>query len=734
MRSLLGDLIPAATRIVAAAAPATTRRSPLSYARQSAARLPLFHSGQQSQELEAMTAVPTLFACVERVATAVAEADWTLYLRSPTGRAEDRVPVVDHPALDLWEHPNPYMTRADFVETAAQHFELTGEQYWAIGRDDRAPGLPLSLWPVPPNRMEPVPDARRFRAGFIYLDPDGRQVPFDNDSVIYLRKPDPTDPYRGLGPVRPLLVDLESSHAAASWNRAFFRNSAEPGGIIYLDDPLSDDDFDQLTARWNESHRGTANAHRVAVLDRGMKWASNSFSMRDLQFVELSRYSDERIMLGFGLSKTLLGQTEAVNRATAEAAEYVFGKYQLRPRLRRIRAAINQRIVPAFAYGDLMEFDFEDPVTGNEEQENASRDSRVQAAVQLIGAGFDPDDVAEAFDLPEMRHMGRSTQPVPDAPATAPALPPAAEPDDDDEDDDRDAAELAALVAAAVRRAGPPPTVRHPAGPVRPRGEGDPPDLDSVDLPPVDRLQEAFEDLIEDLVDEYASIEADQKAELVDRVLAAATAGSLSDLADLVVDTAAAVALLERVMTAMFREAATATVDEAADQGVTLEPAEPDSGLINEAAVVVAALTASRLVNSATSTAMRANGDGVTATEVADAVEEALGSLSIDGPRPQLAGALTGTQNEARLATYARGPRAAFYSNEVNDTNTCGPCRAVDGKWLGNTEDLAEIRKLYPGGAYGGYVDCDGRERCRGTISAIYWDGNRRSELTPLTI
>ncbi len=46
---------------------------------------------------------------------------------------------------------------------------------------------------------------------------------------------------------------------------------AEPGGIIEVPTPLSDPDFDQLRDRWNEQHRGVANAHRVAILEHG-KW------------------------------------------------------------------------------------------------------------------------------------------------------------------------------------------------------------------------------------------------------------------------------------------------------------------------------------------------------------------------------------------------------------------------------------------------------------------------------
>jgi hypothetical protein len=57
----------------------------------------------------------------------------------------------------------------------------------------------------------------------------------------------------------------------------------------------------------------------------------------------------------------------------------------------------------------------------------------------------------------------------------------------------------------------------------------------------------------------------------------------------------------------------------------------------------------------------------------------------------------------------------AYYANETLDANTCRNCAAVDGRWLGNS--LEEVERTYPNG---GYIDCLGRERCRGTVVAVF--------------
>ncbi|MCP5024916.1 MAG: phage portal protein, partial [Actinomycetia bacterium] len=655
---------------------------------------------------------PVLFASVSRLATSVGALEWDLYAKAHSRRRDDRTPVeMGHAALDLWDDPNPFMTTDEFVEVSDQHLELTGESYWVIGFDDRAPGLPLSLWPIRPDRFIPVPHPTRLLAGYIYVTHEGQRVPFPTEQVIHLKYPDPLDPYHGLGPVRSLLTDLGSSVAAAQWNRNFFTNSAEPGGVIKVDQILSDPQYDLLNSRWNAQHRGYANAHRVAILEAGMEWVDRSFTMQEMQFVELRKASDEHIMLAFGMSKTLLGQTESVNRATAEAAEYVFSKYQVTPRGRRFRNALNKRLLPLYQRGKALEFDFLSPVTGNVDEENTSRDSRVAAAVALVDVGYDPESVREAFDLPEMVWLGK-----PAVQATPMQMIEGAATSDPTFD-----AVMRRQLAALPRGGGGHPKAEGP-GPggiwsVRPRNQDDPPDLDPGELPDVAPLEESHARALADLLESWGPIEDDQKAALVAQVLAIAGTGNLSDLTGLSVDTGDAEDLLADAMAAMAADGAEAMASEAAEQDVTIEAAEPDVDIIDDVAAVVATMIAVRLITSASNTALRVNSTAATATEVADGVAAALDELSPDGPRPMLSGALTGSQNDGRIATLrnVKGTEPALYSSEKNDANTCGPCRAIDGKWLGNLSDLDQVLELYPGGAYGGYVDCDGRERCRGT-------------------
>lgn len=369
-------------------------------------------------QMHAMGSVGTLFSIVNRTSNATSQVEWKLWRKAKSGKDEDRVEVTSHAALDLWNKPNPFMPRQEFVESFQQHIDLTGEGWWVIAYHPSFK-IPLEMWPVRPDRITPVPDPEAFLAGYMYTSPDGQQIALDLDQVIQLRMPNPLDPYRGMGPVQSILSDLDATKYSAEWNRNFFLNSAEPGGIIEVPNHLSDPDFDELRARWNEQHRGVANAHRVAILEHG-KWVDRKFTQRDMQFVELRAVSRDVIREAFGIPAFALGEVADVNRATAEASKTWFAEMLTVPRLERIKAALNHELLPLFGTtAKGLEFDYCDPVPPDVETEAAQLTARANAAAALVTAGFDAQDVTSAVGLPDMRHGGPAAPdaPVPQQPA-----------------------------------------------------------------------------------------------------------------------------------------------------------------------------------------------------------------------------------------------------------------------------------------------------------------------------
>ena len=331
---------------------------------------------------------------------------------------------------------------------------------------DRGPSespVPLGLWPVRPDRMTPVPDRDRFLAGWVYTAPDGReQVPLLPTDVIFARYPDPEDPYGGCGPIQSVLTDIEAAGYAAQWNRNYFINSAEPGGVIQADHSLSDEEFNEFVDRWRDTHRGVARAHRIALLEAGMTWVPNHSGMKDMDFANLRGVMRDIIRESLGMHKVMTGVTDDVNRANAQTGAEVFSAWKVDPRLKRWRNVINSQFLPLFgATGNGVEFDYVYPMPENREQDNLELTSKSNAALTLVTAGYDQHDVLAIVGLPDMKvGLTLTTQPaLPPrwtAPLTAPApgqaaAEPAAE---DSADGDDTQAALGRQMAAWNRLAG----------------------------------------------------------------------------------------------------------------------------------------------------------------------------------------------------------------------------------------------------------------------------------------
>src|ERR1044072_764424 len=150
--------------------------------------------------METYGAVSTLFTVVNTIASSVASTKWRLYREKTDARRvmapakQDSAEIAKHIALDLWEHPNQFYNQTAFVEAAQQHVELTGESRWLVSRNPSST-MPLELWPIRPDRIEPIPSEDEFLLGFIYTSPSGEKVPLQVDQVISILMWNPRDPY-----------------------------------------------------------------------------------------------------------------------------------------------------------------------------------------------------------------------------------------------------------------------------------------------------------------------------------------------------------------------------------------------------------------------------------------------------------------------------------------------------------------------------------------------------------
>lgn len=348
---------------------------------------------------EAYGCVGTLFAIVDQRINAFASVPWHLFRRMSVRDESRRQEILTHGFLSVWNRPNKFYSGRMFRMTVQQHLDLVGEGVILLNKF--GPVI-YEMWPVRPDRIQPVKHPTKFLTGYIYKGPDGEDIPLTLDQVIHIKRPNPKDPYRGMGPVQSVLHDIDAAKYSAEWNRNFFVNGAKPGGVIEVDYRMNDNEFNAFLARWNNQHKGVSNAHRVAVLENA-KWVDSTFSMSDMQFVELRNLPRELIREAFAFPKPMLGTVDDVNRANAEMGEVIFGRWQIQPICETWKDFVNVFLLPQFQNGSNLIHDYENPVPENREATDRRRDSQAKAWATLVNAGADPNDTADWVGMPRLK-------------------------------------------------------------------------------------------------------------------------------------------------------------------------------------------------------------------------------------------------------------------------------------------------------------------------------------------
>lgn len=236
-------------------------------------------------------------------------------------------------------------------------------------------------------------------------------------------------------------------------------------------------------------------------------------------------------------------------------------------------------------------------------------------------------------------------------------------------------------------------------------------------------MDKAWREAVDTTVEAWADVQQAQREQITAAVQAAAEADDLSRLDGFTVDSADGERLLIARMIAYAREAGDAQQAEAEAQGVTVPEWSLDDEALTAAAIrdrlrqigrTAARVLGVGLVQSAARQAMRVWGSG-SAQHVAEQVDEHLAALSGAAVEEQIGAAMTAAQNEGRMAVLAVAPPAEYVATEILDsTNTCKPCRDIDGT---RYTTLPDARTAYP---TGGYVSCLGGSRCRGTLVTVW--------------
>ena len=291
-------------------------------------------SGKPVNETTAMQ-MTAVYSCVRILSETVAGLPLHVYRYNDSGGKEKD---LRHPLYRLLhDEPNPEMTSFAFRETLMSHLLLWGNAYAQIIRNAR--GEVIGLYPLMPNKMtvDRDPNGRLF-----YLYQRGSEdVPsIGSDSWVHLAPSDVLhipglgfDGLIGYSPIAMAKNAIGLAIATEEYGAKFFANGAAPSGV--LEHPGTIKDPQRVKESWNAVYQGSANAHKIAVLEEGMKYTPIGISPEQAQFLETRKFQINEIARIFRVPPHMLADLEKSSFSNIEQQSLEFVKYTLDPWLVR---------------------------------------------------------------------------------------------------------------------------------------------------------------------------------------------------------------------------------------------------------------------------------------------------------------------------------------------------------------------------------------------------------------
>jgi HK97 family phage portal protein len=300
-------------------------------------------SGKPVNEHTAMQ-MTAVYSCVRILAEAVAGLPLHLYKYTDN---EGKEKALSHPLYFLLhDEPNPEMSSFVFRETLMSHLLLWGNAYAQIIRNGK--GEVLALYPLMPNRMRVDRDSK----GNLYYSYTRYQdeAPTMSGMTVTLRPSDVLhipglgfDGLVGYSPIAMAKNAIGLAMATEEYGAKFFANGAAPGGV--LEHPGTIKDPQKVKDSWNMAYQGSSNAHRVAVLEEGMKYQPIGISPEQAQFLETRKFQINEIARIFRVPPHMVGDLEKSSFSNIEQQSLEFVKYTLDPWVIRWEQAISRSLL-----------------------------------------------------------------------------------------------------------------------------------------------------------------------------------------------------------------------------------------------------------------------------------------------------------------------------------------------------------------------------------------------------
>ena len=198
-----------------------------------------------------------------------------------------RIPTPEHAAARVLMWPNEETSCMEFREVLQTQIELWGNGYAQIVYDGAR--RPIELWQLPSDRVTVERNPRgavQYRVGLPAepFGPSVESVVLPADEVLHIRG------WSRSGILGERIAVLFKDAiglglATEFFGAAFFGNGANAGGFLEHPGLLSQEAQDRLLKQKENQVGGITRAHKLAILEEGMKWQQTTVEPEKAQFL-----------------------------------------------------------------------------------------------------------------------------------------------------------------------------------------------------------------------------------------------------------------------------------------------------------------------------------------------------------------------------------------------------------------------------------------------------------------
>lgn len=300
---------------------------------------------------------PIVFACIEEWATDFAEPELRAYRNTPNGPEV----VADHPAVALWNNPNPWLSGDDLAGGVQMYKRMAGNSYILKVRSGAR--KTVELWQPRPDRMRVIPDRTQYIRGYQYRN-GAETIDIPAADVIHLKTRHPFNDFYGMPPLMAAAGRVDIDNFMGDIIKGFLRNSGVPAGIMRIQGAVSEQEKALFRSRFRLDFGGDSSGNVMVI--NGPKDAVDyqplamPLGARGLVIPELDEMSEARIAMVFRVPQSILNSRLGMSSSSygnRKSDREEFTQRQLVPEWQSVASALTQSLLPEFGGADFLAFD-----------------------------------------------------------------------------------------------------------------------------------------------------------------------------------------------------------------------------------------------------------------------------------------------------------------------------------------------------------------------------------------